>query len=177
MQAIVYSSNTGFTAAYAALLAEKTGLPAYSLEEAQRALPAYADIVYMGWLMAGAVKGYRQAVRAFTVWAVCGVGMGACGSQIELVRKVNRMPAELPLFTLQGGFDMKRLRGAYRSLMRLMAATAGKKLAAKKDKTPEEADMLRLLQSGGSRVQAASLQPVLDFLLPDCDRPAVHPAE
>lgn len=34
LNAIVYTSNTGYTRQYAVLLGEKTGLPVYSLEEA-----------------------------------------------------------------------------------------------------------------------------------------------
>ena len=34
--AIVYTSNTGYTQQYAKLLGEKTGLPVYSLDEAMR---------------------------------------------------------------------------------------------------------------------------------------------
>ena len=36
--AIVYTSNTGFTARYAALLSEETGLPAYSIKDAGKNL-------------------------------------------------------------------------------------------------------------------------------------------
>lgn len=35
---IVYTSNTGYTREYAVLLGEKTGLPVYSLEEADKKL-------------------------------------------------------------------------------------------------------------------------------------------
>ena len=37
-QAIVYTSNTGFTKEYARILAEKTTLPLYNLESAQKSL-------------------------------------------------------------------------------------------------------------------------------------------
>ena len=38
MKAIVFTSNTGTTEKYARLLADKTGLPAYSSEQARREL-------------------------------------------------------------------------------------------------------------------------------------------
>ncbi len=38
MNAIVFTSNTGHTAKYAKILGEKTGLPVYSLKEAQKSL-------------------------------------------------------------------------------------------------------------------------------------------
>lgn len=38
INAIVYTSNTGYTAQYARLLGEKTGMPVYSLDEAEKCL-------------------------------------------------------------------------------------------------------------------------------------------
>lgn len=160
--AIVYTSNTGYTAQYAGLLGKRTGLPVYSLEEAGKALPAGNCIIYLGWLMAGKVQGYAKAAKRYRVAAVCGVGMGANGSQLAEVRKSNNMGDELPLFTLQGGFDMGKLKGIYKLMMRVMAKTLGKSLANKQDRTAEEDQMLRLLTQGGSCVSEENLQPVLD---------------
>ena len=53
--AIVYTSNTGYTAQYASLLGGETGLPVYSLEDALKSLPQNSPIVYLGWLTAGKV--------------------------------------------------------------------------------------------------------------------------
>ena len=161
MDAILYTSNTGFTAQYAQLLGEATGLPVYALAEAEKTLASGAEILYLGWLMAGEVKGYRRAVERYRIRAVCGVGMGASGSQIGDVQKRNALPEGLPVFTLQGGFDAGRLRGIYRFMMGIMAKTVGKQLAEKPDRTPEEDDMLEMMQRGGSRVNAEALAPVL----------------
>lgn len=75
MNAIVYTSNTGSAERYAKLLAHETALPAYSLAEAEGALAAGAEIIYLGWVMASTVKGYAAAARRYRVRAVCGVGM------------------------------------------------------------------------------------------------------
>ena len=159
--AIVYTSNTGFTAQYASLLGGETGLPVYSLEDASKSLPQSSSIVYLGWLTAGKVRGYDKAVTKFNLQALCAVGMAKCGSQMEDVRKSNNLPQGLPLFTLQGGFDLKKLRGVYRLMMLVMSKTVAKKLAAKPDRTPEENDMLELFQNGGNRVSLENLRPVL----------------
>ena len=66
-------------------------------------------MIYLGWLMAGKVQGYAKAAKRYRVAAVCGVGMGASGSQLADVRKANSLGDALPLFTLQGGFDMDKL--------------------------------------------------------------------
>ena len=74
--AIVYTSQTGFTARYAALLAERTGLPCRPLKEAA-ALPRGTAVIYLGWLCAGGIKGLKGARRRFRTAAVCAVGMAA----------------------------------------------------------------------------------------------------
>ena len=48
MDAIVYTSNTGFTEKYAKLLGGKLFLPVYSLEEAKGKLAAGAEIIWAG---------------------------------------------------------------------------------------------------------------------------------
>ena len=157
--AIVYTSNTGYTRQYAMLLGEKTGLPVYSLDEAAEKLPAGNCIIYLGWLMAGKVQGYAKAAKRYRVQAVCGVGMGETGSQIQDLRKTNRLSPSMPVFTMQGGFDLDRLGGVYK----LMIHTAGKGLAAKKNRSPQEEAMLALLHHGGSYVSEENLEAVLGW--------------
>lgn len=155
---IVYTSNTGYTAEYASLLGEQTGLPVYALNEmTENNIP----VIYLGWLMAGKVKGYKKAEKNFRICAVCGVGMGATGSQIQDIRKSNFIPDTLPVFTLQGGFDITKLHGIYKFMMTVMSKTIGKNLAGKKDRTPDEDDMLDLFTNGGSRVNADNLNDVI----------------
>ena len=162
MNAIVYTTNTGSTKRYAELLARKTGLPAYSMAEAERSVPTGAEIIYLGWIMAGFVKGYAAAKR-WSVRAVCAVGMGRTGTQTDSVRKKSAIPASIPVFTLQGNFDVKKLRGVYRLMMELMVKTAGKSLAAKPGRTPEEDDMLDMMLHDGQRVGIENLRAVLDW--------------
>ena len=161
---IVYTSNTGYTAEYARLLGEKTGLPVYSLAEAEQKLAAGNRVIYLGWLMAGKVQGYKKAAKRYKVQAVCGVGMGGTGSQLQEARKANAIPEKTPLFTLQGGFDIQKLSGVYKLMMTIMVKTAGKGLAEKQDRTPDEDVMLEMLTQGGSRVSAENLAEVLAWV-------------
>ena len=163
MDAILYTTNTGSTEHYARLLAEQTKLPVYSLAEAKKAVPAGTEVIYLGWIMAGAVKGYPDAAKRYSISAVCGVGMGQTGTQTDVVRKKSAIPADIPLFTLQGNFDVKKLHGIYRPMMEIMVKTAGKSLAEKKDRTPEKDDMLEMMIRGGERVKAENLSAVLDW--------------
>ena len=47
MKAIVYTSQTGHTQRYAQMLAERTGVPAYSLKEAGKSLRRGEEIFYI----------------------------------------------------------------------------------------------------------------------------------
>ena len=163
MNAIIYTTNTGSTERHARLLAQKTGLPVYSLAEAKKRVFAGAEVIYLGWIMAGSVKGYAEAAKRYRVRAVCAVGMGQTGTQTDSVRKKTAVPADIPLFTLQGNFDVKKLHGIYRPMMELMVKTVGKGLAEKADRTPEEDDMLDMMLHGGERVKAENLRAVLDW--------------
>jgi len=161
--AIVYTSNTGSAEQYAKLLSGKTGLPVYTLKDTSNVLPLGSEIIYIGWIAASAVKGYAKAAKRYHIRAVCAVGMGGTGTQTEIVRKKTAVPASIPLFTLQGNFNVKKLHGIYRPMMEIMVKTAGKSLAAKKDRTPEEDDMLDMMLRGGERVKQENLSAVLDW--------------
>lgn len=163
MNAIVYTTNTGSAEQYARLLSQKTGLSIYSLAQARSAVPAGTEIIYLGWILAGRVQGYAQAAKRYCVRAVCGVGMGQTGTQTELVRKKSAIPSSVPLFTLQGDFNMQRLRGLYRLMMEVMVRAAGKGLAQKKDRTAEEDDMLDMMRRGIDRVKVENLRDLVDW--------------
>lgn len=163
MDAIIYTTNTGSTGQYAKLLAQETGLPAYSFAEAKKRVFAGAEVVYLGWIMAGSVKGYVGAAKKYQVRAVCGVGMGKTGTQTDSVRKKSVIPANIPLFTLQGNFNVKKLHGIYRFMMEIMVKTVGKGLAENSDRTPEGNDMQDMMFRGGERVKAENLSAILDW--------------
>lgn len=165
MDAIVYTSNTGSTEEYAKLFAKKTGLPALSLEEAKKKLPSGSSIIYMGWLAAGSVKGYKKAEKLYGVRALCGVGMGETGSQIGDIRKQNSVSDATPVFTFQGNFHMEKLHGIYRFMMQCMKLTVGKTLVKKENKSASEKDMLDMLLNGGVRVKEENLSALYGWYM------------
>ena len=155
--AIVYVSDTGFTARYAELLSVKLSLPAYTLAQALTQLPSGTPVIYMGWLMAGTVKDYPKAAMRFAINAVIGVGLGDTGAQDDAVRKACRLPADVPVFTLQGGMDHTKLKGGYKLGIGILTRV----MAAKKNRTPGEDRMVELLQKGGDFVSEKELAAVL----------------
>lgn len=163
IKSIVYVSCTGYTKQYAEMLGDALSLDVYSLQDAKEKAEGNQEIIFLGWLNAGKVMGLPEALKNFSVKAVCGVGMAETGAQIMDIQKANSFPAGVPVFTLQGGFDMERLPGKYKLMMKVMKGTYGKKLAAKKDKTPEEQDMLDMLMNGGSRVSKENLKDIIEW--------------
>lgn len=161
VEAIVYPSNTGSAAQYAEMLAKETGLAVYSLDEARGKVLADSEVIYLGWVMAGTVKGYAAAAKRYIVRAVCAVGMAQPGAQGKILRERNKLPESVPLFQLQGNFDVKKLHGMYRLMMEVMVKTAGKALASKSGRTAEEDDILDMMTNGGERVRVENLHAVL----------------
>ena len=121
------------------------------------------EIIYLGWIMAGGIKGYKEAAKKYKMCAVCGVGMGQTGTQLKEIRDKNAIPQNVQLFTLQGNFDVKKLHGVYRFMMNVMVKTAGKELAAKTDRTPEEDDMLDMMANGDGRVSVQNLNAIVEW--------------
>ena len=117
MTAIVYVSNTGSSKQYAEMLSEKTGFPAFDFADADK-VPADAEVVFIGWVMAGAVQGLKEARDFFTIKAVCPVGMmksekqdaelKACASELDR-GSLRRIVSEL----CRCGVDLNdKIRGA-----------------------------------------------------------------
>ena len=76
MDAIVYTSNTGFSRQYADLLAKKLNLAEYSLDEAKKKLPRKSEVIYIAWIRKGKLVDYKKVSALFSVKCLVGVGMG-----------------------------------------------------------------------------------------------------
>ena len=122
MKAIVYTSQTGHTQRYAQMLAERTGVPAYSLKEAGKSLRRGEEIFYMGWLMAGTVKGLQSAMDRYTIRGAAIVGVSPQGNgDLWTEARINGGYSDSGgrLFYLQGGYapdqfycsDLNNLKG------------------------------------------------------------------
>ena len=163
MEAIIYTTNTGSAEQYAKMLAEQTGLSVFSMEEAKSEVEEGSEIIYLGWIMAAQVKGYKTAAKKYKIRAVCAVGMERTGTRTEQIREKTFVPAEVPLFTLQRNFNVKKLHGFYRLMMSMMVKMVTKQLVAKTDRTQRENEMLEIMLQGGENVRKENLAEVLDW--------------
>ncbi len=160
---IVYTSNSGYTAQYARLLGEALGLPVTDTKWGADPHPG-REVIYMGWLMAGKVMGYDKAAREFNIRAVCGVGMGpASAAGAEKLRAKLSVPAEVPVFALQGGFDINKLRGPYKWIMQLKCKEIRKTLGNRDSLSPAQQLTYDMATKGASAVKAENLADIIDW--------------
>ena len=164
IEAIVYTSNTGNTRQYAQMLAARTGLPVYSAKDAETALSQGASVIYMGWIRASVIVGYREAAARYAITCVLAVGMGETGGQLPELRKKNGLAESLPLFTMQGGLFPAKLRGMNAFMINFSRRKAIKVLKAEKKRTEAQNAMLIMLSKGASFVQEKHLQKPLFWL-------------
>jgi len=160
MKAIVYTTNTGSSKTYAEMLGTKTGLPVLPYEDAKSALTPTDEIIYIGWLMAGAVVNLEKAQKRFSVRAVLAVGMTASDEMRENVRRRNHLSDDMPLFLAQGAYDKNKLHGMYRFAMKLVGKMLEKKISAIPARSAEEERILKMLREGGSGISDAYLAEI-----------------
>lgn len=158
--AILYTSNTGFTARYARMLAQASGIPAYDAREKRELPPWGSCVLYLGWLCAGKIKGLAAVGKRYQVRGVCAVGLAPAESgQAVSVPEGNRL-GETPFFYLRGGYAPEKLTGIYKVMMYPMTKVVSKAPA----ETEEQREMLAAFQNGGDWVHEAQIAPVLAWL-------------
>lgn len=163
IKAIVYKSNTGFTKEYAQLLSKEVGIPAYDLKEAKKKVANNEEIMYMGWVMAGTIKSFKKAVKKYSIKGVCAVGMSMPIEEqnTDIIQKNNLNKDEF--FYLQGGFDMEKLTGIYKFMMKSMQATIQKGLEEKENKTEQDLQTLEMMKGRVNYVSIENLKEVIEF--------------
>ena len=157
--AIVYTSKMGHTRQYAEMLGEILGLQAFSLDEAPKNLTKESSIIYLGWIYASNIKGFSRAVKRFRVCAVCGVGLCGTGTLLSEVRAKTAVPADIPLFTLQGGINRDNLKGADKMLISMLI----KGLEKTKQRSEQDERMLELLSSNANFVSRENLSAFMSW--------------
>ena len=158
MKAIVYESNTGFTERYAKTLSEKTGIPAYTLKEAKKAVPKDSEIVFLGWVFANKIQGYDKAKKQWKIEALAAVGMNPPSDKnTEIVKDANK--PECPMFYLPGGLDNSKLGGMHKMMLSMV------RKSLEKENKPEYADVIKMFNEGGDFFSEEYLEGMLAFML------------
>lgn len=160
MTAIVYVSNTGSAKTYAEMLGEKTGFDVYSLADSG-SVPEGARVIFIGWVMAGALQGLKEARERFgSLRAVIAVGMMKSEKQDGDLKAKNAITE--PFFSLPGAFDIKKLTGMYKMMMGMMVKMMKSKLKETDD--PKAKEVAEKFEEGFDLVDEKHLSEVLEFL-------------
>lgn len=164
IKAIVYTSNSGYTKEYAELIARELKVKCLSLNDALKSLERKTEVIYLGWLMAGVIKGYNKAKKYFLTPVAVGVGMGREDDDAQLNGLKKKYRKNAGMFALQGGFDLRRLKGVYKFMMKSMALGIIKRLSEQKTLTEEEKEMLEMARDGKDCVNISSAEKVIDYV-------------
>lgn len=157
---IIYQTNTGSSKQYAEMLSEKISVPAVALSDSKD-ISADEEIIFIGWLMAGAVQGLDKIREKFTnVKCICAVGLTVNEKAKAEVTEKNQITE--PLFLLQGNFHIDRLKGMYKMMMSMMMKMLKSKLKESKD--PKADQMLEAFEKGVDMVSEDKLDEVIEFL-------------
>ena len=157
--AIVYTSQTGFTARYAGMLARAAMIPAYDLDDRKERPAPGSPVIYLGWLRAEHIKGLAQARRHYDIQAVCAVGLSRGDQQrTEKLAAASRL-GDVPLFYLRGGYAPEKVKGLDALMMKSFT-----KLLSKSPEGGGQPEMLELVRNGADFVSEDRLTPVLSWL-------------
>ena len=158
---IVYSSNTGYTEQYAKLLGKTLELPSYKLGNVPECHKG-AEVIFLGWLFAGTIVGYRKCARKYKIRCAVGVGMGPPVPELaEGLRAAMKVPSGVPVFYLQGGFDISRLQAPLKLVMKVKCREIAGRLSAKPELNEAEQATLEMTRGAASCVCAENLAEIV----------------
>lgn len=160
VKAIVYNSATGFTKEYAEMLSKKINVPCYTLKEAKKELNKQDEIVYLGWICAGIIKGLNKARNKYKVKCYGAVGaFPKDANYIETLTKSNGLEKD-KLFYLRGGINFQKLKGYKKLIIKIVGNVLEKN---NKGKEGSE-ELIRIFNEGASFVDSENLDEMINYI-------------
>jgi len=165
---IIYNSKTGFTRRYAQWLAEALGCDCVPFERRMKVrLDDYDAVIFGSWLRAGTIQGiswFKEQLPNMTGGLRIVFAVGAMPAEADAeVRKMfekNFTDAQRGLiepFYLQGGIDYGRMDFVSRAAMRMLC----RMIRGKKNRTPEDEGMLRMIEKSFDGTKREALEPII----------------
>ena len=164
VSAIVYLSKTGSAKRYAELLSEALKVPAYALENAPE---IDGKIIYLGWALARKTSGLPKARKKYDLAAVVQVGMSpAYPERIEEWRKANELSPDVAFFCVRGEFDLDKLSGPSRLIMKKackdMIETFGA-IKEERELSPQENAIFEMAKNGKGEPPAWDVSKLVGY--------------
>ena len=167
---VIYNSQTGFTKRYAQWIAQKASADCVELSVAKKTdLDSYDAIAFGGWAVAGSISKLKWFKKNISKWSdkklvVFCVGASPIDNpEIEEALPKNFTEEELKVvkwFYLPGGLDYEKMPATSRVMMKMFV----KALDAKKDKTKQDEEQIRMLSSSYDISDRKYIEPIIDYL-------------
>ncbi len=167
---VVYNSQTGFTKRYAEWIAQEANAECVTLSEAKkRSMDEYDAIVYGGWACAGTISKISWFQSNINKWkekkliAFCVGGSPLENPDIEVAIKNNFNTPELEKvskFYCPGGFNYEKMSTPSKLMMKMFL----KMLKSKKDKSPADEEMIRMVSSSYDISDKKYIKPIVECL-------------
>ncbi len=167
---VIYHSQTGFTKQYAQWIAEGARADCLSLSQAKsKNLNDYDAIIFGSWARASAVcklSWFKKRIEGWKGKKLLAFCVGASPLESPEVQKALKEHfhepklQEIPLFYCPGGLNYEKMSLSSRVMMKLFV----KVLKGKKDQTPQEREMARMISSSYDLSDKKYIQPILDCL-------------
>ena len=167
---VIYNSQTGFTKRYAQWIAEEINADCVELSIAKNTdLDSYDAIVFGGWAVAGSISKLKWFKNNISKWSnkkliVFCVGASPIENpEIEEALPKNFTADELKVvrwFYLPGGIDYEKMSLKSRAMMKMFV----KMLKAKKNKTQDDLNQIRMVSSSYDISDIKYIEPIIDYL-------------
>ncbi len=167
---VIYNSQTGFTRRYAQWVAEAAGADCLELSKAKgKSLDEYEAVVFGSWACAGGISKinwFKGNMDKWTNKKLIAFYVGASpieSPQIEQCLKNNFNESQMKkvsVFYCPGGFNYEKMSAPSRLMMKMFI----KSLKAKKDKTEEEQEMIKMISSSYDISDRKYIEPILRCL-------------
>lgn len=163
---IVYASNTGYTKQYAEIVSKNAKIDAFPVDE----IPAGRTnevTIFMGWVMAGKVVGYKKAKEAgCKILCVVAVGMSPeSPAQTNMIKKSLKGEPYMDVYYVQGGYDYKKLKGINKLLMKVKSKEIIARYDGMSEAEKKENATYRMVTEGYSVVNEDRVAAVVAWAL------------
>lgn len=156
IKAIIYQSKTGHTKEYAESLSKELKIPCYSVQDAKEKVNKKDEIIYLSWIRATTIVGYKKINRKYKVAAIGAVGAYPKSNEYtKQLKEYNHITQEL--FYLRGGINYEKLNKFYQKILKLV----GKAITLE---NPRDKEMSRLFEKGGNFVNSKQLKPMIEYI-------------
>jgi len=157
---VLFESGTGFTAQYAAWIAEELQCESVALKNAKNVnLSDYDQVIFGGWMCAGKVMGYDKFVKLNAKNVVLfTVGMAPSVPSVAVkIVKENGFDAE-NFFYFEGGYRPEKVNFIMRAMMKML-----KKSIEKKPKKTEEDLYIIKTFNGADNAKKEAVLPLVEY--------------